>query len=570
MSQPDVLIEVVVILLAVVLVVPLFQRLRIGAVMGYLCAGAAIGPFGWSLVSALEATRALAEIGVVFLLFAAGLELPLERIKVISSSIIGLGIAQIVVTGVVIGAVVVLVGGGPSAAVVIGGGLALSSTAVVVRLLSDRRELATRFGRTALALLLMQDLAVGPLLVCVVALGQETAALGWTLAVAALKAAVAVIAILGLGRLLLRPLFRPVAATGVPGVFTALTLLVVLATGLATEAAGLSMAFGGFLAGMLLAETKYRHQVAAEIRPFRDLLLGLFFVTVGMSIDLALAGQRIGLVALLVVLLLSGKAVILAGLAWLARLPVTHALRLGALLAQGGEFAFVLFGAAVAAGALPTPLAQVLVVSVAITMMLTPAVAELGRRLALAVGRAHTPIAEDDTEALEPLHDHVVIAGFGRLGAAVARRLAATGVRFVAVDMDPRGIAIARDRGVPVYYGDATRPEVLEALHVERARGVVVALGDPKSALQVVTMIRYIFPGLDICARAYDDHHAEALRAAGADAVVPELVATGNALSGWIVDRVAVTPPHPPDGPPAEADGEPRAGAEGGGAAARG
>lgn len=537
MPETEFLIEIVAVLAAVVVVVPIFQKVRLGPVLGYLVTGMLLGPSCLGVVSDPEAVHTLAELGIVFLLFTVGLELPFDRIKVMPPSVYGLSAAQIVVTGAAVGLLVLAIGGSGGAAVVVGGALALSSTAIVLRLLSDRRELTTRLGRTAFAILIIQDLAVGPLLVCVVAVGEQgsslVSALGW----AGLKGIAALAVIIGLGRRILRPLLGTVAAARTPEIFAALTILIVLATGLATKWAGLSMAFGAFLAGMLLAGTTYRLQVAAEIQPFRGLLLGLFFITVGMSLDLQLVHREFVLVVLLATAVLVGKTLLLGGLARAIGLPTLQALSLGLLLSQGGEFAFVLVGEGIRSEILPEFGGQVLIAVVTLTMLLTPLLAVLARRISRYGDASAMSRAGDKDNGIVDLKDHVVIAGFGRVGQAVARQLTETNVPFVAVDLDPLRISQARQRGGRVFYGDATRPEVLEAVHVERARAVVVALDDPRSSLQAVALIRYIFPDLKVFARAYDDAHGDELRRAGAAIVVPEVITTGRELAQSILRR---------------------------------
>ena len=530
--------EIIVVLLAAVLFTLLFRRIGLGMVLGYLVGGAAIGPSALGLISKGETFNALAEFGVVFLLFTVGLELPFERIKVLFGRIFVLGTAQVLLTALAAAAVAYLAGTGLTAATVIGAGLALSSTAIVARMLYDRGQLTTQFGRTVFGVLLVQDLAVGPFLVVVVALGQAELSLPAALAIALLKMIVAVIMIIGLGRIFLRQIFGQVAAIREPEVFAALTLAIVLAAGWLTQLAGLSMAFGAFLAGMLLADTHYRHQVAAEIRPFRGLLLGLFFMTVGMSVDLHFVWQSGGAILLLAAAILLGKGLMLAALAWILGLPGAQALNLGALLAQGGEFAFVLFGAALGLGILPAELGQLLVAAVALTMMATPLLAAFGRSLERRVERSKVVRVEEISAETETLRDHVVIAGFGRVGAAVAAELQGSAVATIAADMDPHRVAQARQRGLPVYYGDVTRPEILEALGVARARAVIVAVDSPKAALQTVALLHYLFPELPVYARARDDLHARELKLAGAHIVVPELVATGIKLAGSILDQI--------------------------------
>jgi len=535
------LLEVIVVLMAAVISVYLFQRFGLGAVLGYLVAGAVIGPSGFALVADLSTVQALGELGVVFLLFMVGLELPFERIRVMQARVFALGAAQVFATGLAIAGLAILFGLPPVTAAVIGGGLALSSTAIVLRMLVDRGELTSRFGRSCFAVLLVQDMMVGPFLVLAIALGhgggEQSGGLGLAVGEALLKAVVAVMAILGIGRVVLRHVFQQVAAVRDPDVFIALSLVVVLASGFMTKMAGLSMAFGAFLAGMLLAETHYRHQVAADIQPFRGLLLGLFFMSVGMSVDFGLTVAKAGPVIGLFIGLLLLKAVILAGLGLLSGMRPAQAVNLGILLSQGGEFAFVLLGAALGAGVVSSEIAQLMVVVVALTMMATPLLATGGRMLERLVERHTVVELETQPEVAEELTDHVVIAGYGRVGSAVAAQLKTVGSAFIAVDLDPHRIIEARAAGLPVYFGDATRPEILEAVHVERARALVVAVDNPQIALQTVAMVRYIFPELKIYARAHDDDHARDLTRAGANTVVPEMMAAGHRLAGSIFEQ---------------------------------
>lgn len=538
MHEAGYLLEVIVILLASVIGVLATLRLRLGSVLGYLAAGIAIGPSGLGLIHNLGTIGALAEFGVVFLLFAIGLELPLERLKVMSLSVYALGAAQVIVTALAIAGIAVAAGVPPIAAAVIGGGLALSSTAIVLQILSERGEMTSRFGRAAFAVLLVQDLAVAPFLVVVVALGQGVDAVPAALGLAALKMIVAVIVLLGAGRIVLRHVFWPVAEIRNPEIFAAMTLFVVLATGMATHLAGMSMAFGAFMAGMLLAETTYRHQVGAVIQPFRGLLLGLFFVTVGMSIDLALALERIVLILVLLVGLILGKAAILAILALIGGLGRAAALRLSIVLAQGGEFAFVLLGAGMIGGVLDRATGQILLVVVGLSLLATPFLAQFGAWMAKYLEAADAVEAGEAALGSETRSGHVVIAGFGRVGSAVAARLQAADIPFVAVDQDPHRIAQARSKGLPVYYGDITRPEILDALNIETARSIVVTVNEPAITSQLVALVSYIFPDLRVYARARDDAHAAELRKMGAHIVVPELVETGFALARSLIDAL--------------------------------
>lgn len=537
MTESGYLLEVLIVLVAAVLSVSLFRRLRLDPVLGYLCGGAIIGPYSLGLVQGLATIHALAELGVVFLLFTVGLELPIARIRVMPMRIFLLGIAQVFITGTLISVAVSAMGVAPEAAGIIGFGVALSSTAIVLRLLADRGGLTSQTGRAAFAILIVQDLMVGPLLVAVFAIGDQSNDLLPLLGEAALKMLITVALILGIGRFVLRHVFTQVAAAREPAIFAAMTLLVVLGTGVATEHVGLSLAFGAFLAGMLMAETQFRHQVAAEIQPFRGLLLGLFFMTVGMEIHPQLIFGNAPTILFLVASLLAGKALILILLAKVARLSFADAVHLGVLLAQGGEFAFVLIGAAMAHSIIAPDLGQTVIVVVALTMLATPFLAGLGQRASNRIERNEVPSIEDLPKGETDLEDHVIIAGFGRVGATVAKQLMDAKVPFLAVDMDPHTIVQAQKRGLPVYYGDVTRAEILEAVNVEAARAVVVALDDKHISLQIVAILRYIFPDLKIHARARDLAHAQELESIGATTVVTELVPTGLQLA-----QVAINP----------------------------
>jgi CPA2 family monovalent cation:H+ antiporter-2 len=369
------LVDVIVILLAAIIGVALAHRLRLGPIFGYLATGLIVGPAGLNLLSNVETARGLAELGVAFLLFTVGLELPLARLRVMPQAIYVLGIAQIALTGTVIGLVAILLGLEVRIAIVVGLALSLSSTAIVLPLLVERRELSSRFGRGIFGILMLQDLAVGPLLVVLPSLRGDAEDIGTALGESLLKAVIAAVLILGVGRLALRPLMNIIAATRVREIFAALTLLIVIMASLATHWAGLSMALGALLAGILLADSAFRHQVAAEIEPFRGLLLGLFFMTIGMLLQTEQIRAHWMAITLLVPCLILVKAAILFPLTrWLLLSP-GPALRLALVLAQGGEFALVLFGEALKFNLLPGDLQHILVISVTISMMLTPALA---------------------------------------------------------------------------------------------------------------------------------------------------------------------------------------------------
>lgn len=538
MSDVSFLSQVLIFLLAAVAVAPVFQWLRLSPVLGYLVAGIAIGPQRLALITESETTHGLAQLGVIFLLFSIGLELSIDRLRVIRTYVLGLGGAQVLVTGGVIGLIAALSGASLESSIVIGGALALSSTAVVLQLLSERGELATRVGRMALAILLLQDLAVVPLLALVPSLADEAGSLAGTVTWTLLKAAAAVIVIFGLGRLVLRPIFRTAAMGRRPELLAAVTLLVLLGMSWATGRLGLSLAIGAFMAGLLLSETEYRHQVEVDIAPFRGLLLGLFFMTVGMGLDLGLAAEQAGLVALLVVGLVVLKAAIVIALALIVRTGLGPSLHVGMLLAQGGEFAFIMFALAIAAGILDPGLGGLLALTVALTMALTPLLAVAGRRVDTVLRMRGADDVERIEDETRDLRDHVIIAGFGRVGQSVAKTLQAADIPFIGLETDPIRVSRCRGAGLPVYFGDASRPGVLRAVGADRARAAVVTMDDPGAAERAVELLHRHHRALHIFVRARDNVHRDRLEAAGASGIVHETFEMSLQLGGSVLRRL--------------------------------
>lgn len=529
--------EVIVFLVATVLVVPLARRVGLSPILGYLAVGSAAGPSALGLVDNVEEVRAFAELGVVFLLFAVGLELSFERLKTFAPMIFGLGAAQVVITATAIGAVAFYWGNSPQVSVLLGLCLALSSTAMVIQLLSERGQLVTRHGRACFAVLLFQDLAVVPILmlVTVFGTGDDGGMIGLQALTVLAKALLATGVIVLLGHFLLPRLFHLVTASRAPEVFVAMALLTILATSLATGMAGLSMALGAFLAGLLLSKTEFRHQIESDIEPFKGLLLGLFFMTVGMSIDLEAVADRAGLTALAVIGLIGLKASIVLALCLAFGLPREVAVRASLLLAQAGEFAFVVIGVATLQYALiPDDVAQFMVIVAGVSMLLTPLLAlaagHIGKRLQRLKDAGH----ETEVDASEE-SGHVIIAGFGRVGRTVATLLVARGIAYVAVDSDVRQVRRGRKDGMPVVYGNATDRDLLDKLGAERAALVLIALGDPKATIRVLEAIRRQWPGVRLLARARDEEHAAALAAMGIEDVVPETLEASLQLGGLVL-----------------------------------
>ncbi|KAJ0235636.1 K(+) efflux antiporter 1 [Hirschfeldia incana] len=534
-------------LLASVIFVPLFQKLPGGSpVLGYLAAGILIGPYGLSIIRNVHATKAIAEFGVVFLLFNIGLELSVERLSSMKKYVFGLGSAQVLVTAAVVGLIAHYVAGqaGP-AAIVIGNGLALSSTAVVLQVLQERSESTSRHGRATFSVLLFQDLAVVVLLILIPLISPNSSkggigfqAIAEALGLAAVKAAVAITAIIAGGRLLLRPIYKQIAENRNAEIFSANTLLVILGTSLLTARAGLSMALGAFLAGLLLAETEFSLQVESDIAPYRGLLLGLFFMTVGMSIDPKLLLSNFPVVIGTLGLLILGKTILVVVMGKLFGISVISAIRAGLLLAPGGEFAFVAFGEAVNQGIMSPQLSSLLFLVVGISMAITPWLAAGGQLIAsrfeLHDVRSLLPV-ESETDDLQ---DHIIICGFGRVGQIIAQLLSERLIPFVALDVSSDRVTIARSLDLPVYFGDAGSKEVLHKIGAERACAAVVALDAPGANYRCVWALSKHYPNVKTFVRAHDVVHGLNLEKAGATAVVPETLEPSLQLAAAVLAQV--------------------------------
>lgn len=530
--------DAVVFLVASILVVPLVRRLGIDAVIGYLIAGLVIGPYGFGLVSEVEGTHRLAELGIVFMLFAIGLELSFDRLRTMALYVFGLGVAQVAITGAVIGAGSLAFGGTIGQAAIIGGALALSSTAFVLRLLSERGELSSHLGRVVLSVLLLQDLALVPGLAVVTALGQEPEELAWTLAEAGLKATVALVILLAAGRLLLRPLYRVIAGTGNAELFIAATLLVVLGTAWGTALAGLPMALGAFLAGLMLAGTEYRHQIEADIRPVRGVLLGLFFISIGMLVDVGVVLPLLHWILLVAVALIAVKALLILGLCTAFGLPLPLAARAGLHLAQGGELAFVLFSLAMGTEALSVETGQFLLAVVAVSMATTPLLARAGRAAQSQLERRGLPSRTQLQTETEAYSGHVVIAGFGRVGQVIGRLLDERGYRWVAVDLDAKNVERSRKERLPVFFGDASQEEMVAAARIDSAKAMVITLDDPEAAKSALAALRRKLPDLPVIVRARHHVHVQELLEKGATTVMPETTESSLLLGAAVLQEL--------------------------------
>jgi len=514
--------QAAVFLLTAVLLVPLFQRLKLGAVLGYLGAGMLIGPWGLGMIGDVQATLQFAEFGVVLLLFLVGLELQPSRLWVLRRPVFGLGGAQVLATGAVLFALALAFGLAWQAALVAGFGLAMSSTALVLASLAERKQLATRHGREAFAVLLFQDLTVIPLLALLPLLGDAgaRAAGGW---LPALKGIAAIAIVIVASRLVVRPLLKAVASYGGREVFTAAALLLVVGAALLMEKIGLSASLGAFLAGVLLADSEFRHELEADIEPFKGLLLGLFFIAVGMSANLALVLERPLTVLGLAAGLMIAKTALMYGIARIGGATNDTAQRLAVAVSQGGEFAFVLFTAAGALGVFETGTAELLVVVVTVSMLLSPLAFELHERILTRWLDRH---AAPEFDSIAGPGNPVIIAGYGRVGQIVSRVLRMCGVPFTALEVSYQQVDFVRRFGSKVYYGDATRLELLNAAKAGEAKLFVLAIDDVEASVKTAEVVRRHFPHVPILARARNRVHLFRLRDLGVNLIWRETFPT--------------------------------------------
>jgi glutathione-regulated potassium-efflux system ancillary protein KefC len=506
MDNHSLLFNAFVYLLAAVLAVPLSKRLGFGAVLGYLVAGVVIGPWGLGLIREAEAILHFAEFGVVLLLFAIGLELNPGRLWAMRKPILGLGAAQVIVTAAILTGIGIASGLNSSVAVVAAMGLSLSSTAMALQLLNERNLLPTPAGHSGFSVLLFQDIAVIPMLAVIPLLGDSTidaanSGFDWLALLQAI--AVIVLIIIG-GRFALRPVLRLIAATELREVFTAFSLLLVIATALLMQAVGMSMALGAFLAGVLLAESEYRHALESDIEPFKGLLLGLFFIAVGMSIDFGILMREPMLIAALALGLVTLKAIILFILGRVYGLPARQLPLFALILSQGGEFAFVLFGVAQNFGVFPATITDTLIVTVALSMLTTPLLMVINDKfIAPRLDRTPAPPMDEMEDQGHP----VIIAGFGRFGQIVGRLLHANGIDATVLEHDPDHIETLRRFRFKVFYGDACRLDLLRAAGADSAKLLVIAIDEREGTLRLAELVRENFPHLQIISRAWDVAH---------------------------------------------------------------
>jgi CPA2 family monovalent cation:H+ antiporter-2 len=519
---------ILILLTCSVLAVALFRALRLPAMLAYFLVGLALGPHTFGLLPDTEASHEVAEFGIVFLMFSIGLEFSLPQLYAMRKKVLGLGGAQVIVTLFITMALAKLAGLDWPAAFVIGAALTMSSTAIVSKILAERVDLNSRHGRLSIGVLLFQDIAVVPILVLIPALGLANASLLDVLGFAMLKATAMLLFLFTIGKWLIKPWFNLVASQRSRELFVMNVLMVTLLLAYATKLAGLSYALGAFIAGMLISETKYRYQVESDISPFRDILLGLFFISVGMLLDLEQIFNNAGLVLLILVGFILLKASVVALVVRLVKYETGVAIRTGVILAQAGEFSFVILALGVEQKLISGPALQLVLAASLLSMVIAPFLIQyngrIARRLASSYSQNSSQIVQDIDHVGKHLHDHVIICGYGRSGQYLGRFLKEENIPFVALDIDPARVLEAAAAGENVMFGDAARRVVLEAAGGERAKALVISYADNRAAMKILHIVQESYPQLPVIVRTVDDSNMEALREAGATEVVPEIL----------------------------------------------
>ena len=525
--MPHTLLLILLLLAASVIVVTVCRRARLPPILGYLLVGIALGPHALRVVPDDAATRQLGEFGIVFLMFSIGLEFSLPQFRTMRRAVFGLGFAQVAITTAVSAVGAQLLGHGWKAGIVLGGALAMSSTAIVSKMLAERAELGTPHGRDAMGILLFQDLAVVAFLILIPSLAGTGTDLGWALVAALVKAVIALALILFFGQRPMRAWFRIVARQRSPELFVLNVLLVTLGMAELTELAGLSLALGAFLAGMLISETEFRYQVEEDIKPFRDVLLGLFFITIGMALDFGVVVRQLGWVVLMLVVPVLAKLAIVTVLARAFGAPLATSLRTGFYLAQAGEFALVMLSLALSHGLLSPGFMQTVLASMIVSMLIAPLLIEHAntwvRKLTANDWLARAAEMTNVAALSMARQGHVIVCGYGRSGQNLTRLLEREDISYVALDSDPQRVREAAD-GTSVIYGDASRRETLASAGIAKARAIVITFADTPTALKILHHSQQLRPELPVIVRTRDDSELDRLLAAGATEVVPEVL----------------------------------------------
>ncbi|MGB9669829.1 MAG: monovalent cation:proton antiporter-2 (CPA2) family protein [Halothiobacillaceae bacterium] len=536
--------DVLLLLAASVLAVTLFRRLNLPPLLAYLGVGALVGPHALGWVPDTENTRFLAEFGVVFLLFTLGLEFSLTRLVAMRRAVLGMGGAQVAITALVAGGAAWAMGLSIPGALAVGGVLAMSSTAIVIKLLSEQLEINSRHGRAAIGILLFQDLAVIPFLILIPALAAGGDRIGQGMAIALVKGVLVTGLLLAAGRWLLRPLFHEIAKARSPELFTLAVLLVSLSSAALTHAAGLSMALGAFLAGIMLSETAYRHQIESDIRPFQDVLLGLFFITIGMLLDVQALPHILPSALGLLVLMVLMKTLIIFGVGVALREEPGVALRTGLVLAQGGEFGFALLALASRGNLLSHEAVQIVLTTVLLSMVATPFLVRYNGRITKALIRGYQQTyverREEIAQQSAELTGHVILSGFGRVGQNLAYLLEQEDIPYIALEVDPDIIQKAQRAGYNVHFANATHIDLLRAAGIDKARALVITHHDTEAALKTLNVVRLHYKELPVLVRVLSINRMDDLLKAGATEVVADAFEASLMLGAYLTTRLGV------------------------------
>lgn len=524
----DTLPQILLLLISAVLAVALFRALRLPAMLAYFVVGVVLGPHTFELLPNTEGAREFAEFGIVFLMFSIGLEFSLPQLYAMRKKVLGLGGAQVVLTLAIVMAIAKLLGLNWSSAFVIGAALSMSSTAIVSKILAERVDLNSRHGRLSIGVLLFQDIAVVPILVLIPALGMASSNLGNVLGLAFLKAAAMLLFLFTVGKWLINPWFNLVAAQRSRELFVMNVLMITLLLAFATKLAGLSYALGAFIAGMLISETKFRYQVESDISPFRDILLGLFFISIGMLLDVGQIIQNFGWILLILLMFMLLKALIVGLVVRFVKYEAGVAIRTGVILAQAGEFSFVILALGVEQKLIDGQALQIILAASLLSMVIATFLIQyngrIARKLVQSYNRNSDKVVQQIDEMGRHLHDHVIICGYGRSGQYLGRFLSEEKIPYVALDIDPARVLEAAAAGENVMFGDAARRVVLEAAGGARAKALVISYADNRAAMKILHIVQENYPQLPVIVRTVDDSNMDILQEAGAAEVVPEIL----------------------------------------------
>ncbi|WP_029407703.1 monovalent cation:proton antiporter family protein [Thiomicrorhabdus sp. Milos-T2] len=545
-----ILLHIVLLLTVAVITVSISRRLHFPPILGYIIVGIIVGPNGFGWIQQEKNIELLAEFGIVFLLFAIGLEFSFSQMYAMRKQVFGLGTAQVLATASVIYIISTFAGLDANTAIVVSGAFALSSTAIVIKQLTEQSEIQSRHGRASLGILIFQDIMAIPLLILIPTLamsGGEDGALSWALGMAFLKGVLVVVIMHLIGKYLLRPLFHEVASAKSQELFTLTVLTVALGAATFTEEMGLSMTLGAFLAGMMLSETEYRHQIESDIRPFQDILLGLFFVTVGMLISIDILAKHFWVIIAITLSIIFIKGAVLYTVSRLFQKEGGVALRISLTLSQVGEFGLVLMTLAFTYKLLPQEIGNILLTAAVLSMSVAPFLVKFNGKIAKKLHKGSYSVSHHEIENTieqdnKNINKHVILCGFGRVGQTVSRFLHKSNKRFIALDMDIKRVHEARAAGESVYYGDAAKETILNAASLSKAKSVIITFNDFHASIKIIKTVRALDPNIPILVRTIDDQHVNELTEAGANEVVPDTFESSIMLASHLLLMIGEPP----------------------------